>query len=68
MFDVPPEWQSYTGHYRTYNFGLTNFRVVIRKGGLLIVYPSGGHETLVPVGDGLFRVGEDTRSPGNSKL
>ena len=62
-FDHPPAWDSYTGHYRTYNFGLTNFRVVLRKGSLLLVYPGGGHEPLVPLGDGLFRIGEDPRSP-----
>ena len=62
-FDYPEEWESFLGHYRTYNFGLTNFRVVIRKGSLLLVYPTGGHEPLIPVGDGLFRIGEDPRSP-----
>ena len=62
-FDYPEEWEGFCGHYRTYNFGLTNFRVVIRKGALLLLYPAGGHEPLVPVGDGVFRVGEDPRSP-----
>ena len=62
-FDYPEEWESFLGHYRTYNFGLTNFRIVLRKGTLLLVYPSGGHEPLEPLGDGLFRIGEDPRSP-----
>ena len=62
-FDYPPEWDGFTGHYRTYNFGLTNFRVVLRKGSLLLVYPAGGHERLVPLEDGQFRIGEDPRSP-----
>ena len=62
-FDYPNEWESYQGHYRTYNFGLTNFRVVLRKGALLLIYPSGGHEILTPLGDGLFHIGEDPRSP-----
>ena len=62
-FDYPPEWDGFTGHYRTYNFGMTNFRVVLRKGTLLLVYPSGGHEPLAPLRDGLFRIGEDLRSP-----
>ena len=62
-FDYPAEWESFPGHYRTYNFGLTNFRVVLRKGSLLLVYPTGGHEPLVPLGDGRFRIGEDPRSP-----
>ena len=62
-FDYPVEWEGFTGHYRAYNFGLTNFRIVLRMGSLLLVYPSGGHEPLVPLGEGLFRIGEDLRSP-----
>ena len=62
-FDHPAEWETFPGHYRTYNFGLTNFRIVLRKGSLLLVYPTGGHEPLVPLGDSLFRIGEDPRSP-----
>ena len=62
-FDFPGDWESFLGHYRTYNFGLTNFRVVLRKGTLLLVYPTGGHEPLIPLGDALFRIGEDPRSP-----
>ena len=62
-FDYPEEWESFTGHYRTYNFGLTNFRVVLRKGALLLVYPGGGNEILTPLGDSLFQIGEDPHSP-----
>ena len=62
-FNCPAGWGSYAGHYRTYNFGITNFRIVQRKGALLLVYPSGGQEPLLPIGDGLFRIGEDPRSP-----
>ena len=62
-FDYPEEWESFLGHYRTYNFGLTNFRIVLRKGTLLLLYPTGGNEPLEPLGDGLFRIGEDPRSP-----
>ena len=62
-FDCPEEWESFPGHYRTYNFGLTNFRIVLRKGSLLLIYPTGGYEPLVPRGDGSFRIGEDPRSP-----
>ncbi len=62
-FDHPAEWETFPGHYRTYNFGLTNFRIVLRKGSLLLVYPAGSHEPLVPLGDSLFRIGEDPRSP-----
>lgn len=62
-FDYPAEWDSYCGHYRTYNFGLTNFRVAVRKGALLLLYPGGGHTPLVPLEGGLFRIGDDPSSP-----
>ena len=62
-FHYPEAWGTYLGHYRTYNFGLTNFRIVLRKGALLLIYPSGGHEVLTPLDDGLFQIGEDPRSP-----
>ena len=62
-FDHPDEWKGFQGHYRTYNFGLTNFRVMLRKGQLLLIYPTGGHEILAPLGDGVFRIGEHPRSP-----
>ena len=62
-FHYPEAWETYLGHYRTYNFGLTNFRIVLRKGALLLIYPSGGHEVLTPLDDGLFQIGEDPRSP-----
>jgi D-alanyl-D-alanine carboxypeptidase len=62
-FDYPEEWEAYTGHYRTRNPELSNFRVVLRKGTLVLVFPSGASESLVPVDDGLFRIGEDHRSP-----
>ncbi len=62
-FDYPAEWDGFCGHYRTYNFGLTNFRVAVRKGALLLLYPGGGHEPLIPLENGLFRIGEDPSSP-----
>ena len=62
-FAYPSEWDTFTGHYRTYNFGLTNFRIALRKGSLMLIYPPGGHERLVPMGDSHFRIGEDLRSP-----
>ena len=62
-FDYPAEWDSYCGHYRTYNFGLTNFRVAVRKGILLLLYPGGGHAPLAPLEGSLFRIGNDHSSP-----
>ena len=61
--NIPKSGDSFTGHYRTYNFGLTNFRIVVRKGRLLLVYPAGSHEVLAPMAYGAFRIGEDPRSP-----
>ena len=59
----PLEWEGYLGHYRTYNFGLTNFRIVSRKGKLLLIYPQGWHDVLTPIGESLFRIGDDPLSP-----
>jgi len=62
-FDHPQEWDAYPGHYCSHNPWLTNFRVVLRKGALALIHPSGDEEPLVPLGDGIFRVGEEERSP-----
>lgn len=62
-FDYPREWDAYPGHYRSHNPWFSNFRVVLRKGALALVDPSGREEPLVPLGSGVFRIGEDDRSP-----
>lgn len=62
-FDYPPEWEQIPGHYRSHNPWMTGFRVVLRKGALLAVYPFGWEEPLVPLPDGSFRVGADERLP-----
>ncbi len=62
-FDYPQEWDAYPGHYLSFNPWLSNFRVVLRKGALALVDPSGDEEPLVPFGTGVFRVGKDDRSP-----
>ncbi len=62
-FDYPEEWQAYPGHYRTRNPELSNFRVVLRKGTLALVFPSGTAESLVPLGGGSFRIADERRSP-----
>jgi hypothetical protein len=59
----PPEWSAYPGHYRAYNPWFTNFRILLRRGRLLLAYPKGPEDSLTPLGDGLFRVGEDEWSP-----
>jgi hypothetical protein len=62
-FDYPEEWDAYTGHYRRSSTELSNFRVVIRKGALALVVPSGGAEPLIPLSGGSFRIGDDHRCP-----
>ncbi|MFC1939284.1 serine hydrolase domain-containing protein [Chloroflexota bacterium] len=62
-FDYPKEWEAYPGHYRTRSPELSNFRVVLRKGALALIIPWGNTEPLIPLGDSIFRIGEDSRSP-----
>lgn len=62
-FAFPREWVQYPGHYRAANPWLNNYRVVLRKGRLLLVSPEGIEEPLVPLGRGVFRVGSDPLSP-----
>jgi CubicO group peptidase (beta-lactamase class C family) len=62
-FDYPPDWDAYPGHYCSHNPWLTNFRIILRKGSLTVVYPSGEEDALVPIEDGIFRVGENPLSP-----
>jgi CubicO group peptidase (beta-lactamase class C family) len=62
-FDYPREWSAYPGHYRSHNPWLSNFRIVLHKGALALITPSGAEEPLVPLGDGAFRVGEEERCP-----
>jgi hypothetical protein len=60
---VPEEWRAYPGHYRAYNPWYSNFRVVLRAGGLVLIFPWGLELELVPLPDGSFRVGEEEWSP-----
>jgi len=62
-FDLLPGWAAYPGHYRSHNPWHTNFRVISCKGKLHLVEPWGDEAVLVPLGDGVFRVGEDEHSP-----
>jgi hypothetical protein len=63
-FTIPADWHRYTGHYRAYNPWLTNFRVLIQKKRLVLILPTSGiEEPLYPTAPGVFRVGEDPRSP-----
>ncbi len=62
-FDNPVDWQAFIGHYRCHNPWYSNFRVVARKGVLMLIWPSGEEFQLVPQGDGAFRVGVEQLSP-----
>jgi CubicO group peptidase (beta-lactamase class C family) len=62
-FDFPVDWAAYPGHYRSHNPWHTNFRVILSKGELLLVEPWGEEEVLVPLRDGIFRVGEQEHTP-----
>jgi CubicO group peptidase (beta-lactamase class C family) len=62
-FEYPANWSAYPGHYRSHNPWDTNFRVVLRKGQLILIYPFGEERPLVPINDSEFRVGENKLSP-----
>jgi hypothetical protein len=62
-FRPPGEWGAYPGHYRSHNPWHTNFRVILRKGVLLLVEPDGDEQVLAPLAGAVFRVGDDERSP-----
>ncbi|MDP9374233.1 MAG: serine hydrolase, partial [Chloroflexota bacterium] len=62
-FDHPANWIAYPGHYRSHNPWFSNFRIVLRKGTLLLIHPAGQEEALVPLDDDTFRVGNTAHSP-----
>ena len=58
----PIATSSYVGHYRSYIPWESNFRVVIRDGSLILIWPQGAEDELIPTYNG-FRVGADPRIP-----
>ena len=62
-FDYPLEWEAYTGHYRSHNPWYPNFRVVLRKGALVLISLNGDEAPMVPLDKGVFRVGKEEQSP-----
>jgi len=63
VLNHPRSWDSYPGHYRSHNPSGSNFRVVLRKGALVLIQYDGKEEPVVALGDGTFRVGADKRCP-----
>jgi hypothetical protein len=59
----PIEWDAYPGHYRSHNPWFSNFRVVLYHGRLIYIDPMGEDEPLHQLEPGLFRIGDDPRSP-----
>ena len=60
---APDEWHAYPGHYRSYNPWYSNFRVVLRSGELVLIFPWGMELPLTPLPGGRFRAGEEDWSP-----
>lgn len=59
----PQNWRQLTGHYRSYNPWLSNFRIVLRRGQLYCIDPGGSQEPLTPLEENTFRVGDAQVSP-----
>jgi hypothetical protein len=62
----PPEWRGYLGRYRAHNPWLPTFAVAAGRDGLAIDtdWLDGSDRTaLIPLGDGMFRVGPTEWSP-----
>jgi CubicO group peptidase (beta-lactamase class C family) len=62
QFTYPEAWMAYTGHYRAHNPDASNFRVVLRKGALVALFPTGEAESLTSLDDGWFRIDSDELS------
>ena len=62
-FEVPEPWRAYAGHYRCHSPWFSNFRVLLRKGELLLVTPRSAEtpfrvHRLVELEPGVFQIGE----------
>jgi D-alanyl-D-alanine carboxypeptidase len=71
-FAAPPrKWRGFVGHYRNYNPWMPGFRVVLRKGSLVLI-TSWVDEVmdleLVALSDGSFRVGTEDWRPGRIRF
>ena len=59
----PAEWDAFPGHYRSHNPWFSNFRVILYNGKLVYIDQMGDDESLHQLKPGLFRIGDDPRSP-----
>lgn len=62
-FKYPARWEAFVGHYRARNPELSNFRVVLRKGTLVLIIAWGDSEPLHPLSDDSFRISDDPLWP-----
>ena len=62
-FQTPTEWTSYLGHYRSNQAWFNNFRIVLRKGNLLLVGSDGEELPMTPDGQGGFWAGDEDSPP-----
>lgn len=61
MPDYPAEWDAYVGHFRSFGILITNFRVFVRRGTLMMKAYSGYVDIpLTPLEDGVFRSGGES--------
>ena len=59
----PVEWDAYPGHYRSHNPWFSNFRIMNYHGTLIYIDQMVDGEHLHQLEPGLFRIGDDPRSP-----
>jgi CubicO group peptidase (beta-lactamase class C family) len=59
-FEYPSEWNAYPGHYRSHIPWQTNFRLILRKGAMRLIWPTGGEQPLTSIGKDVFRIGNET--------
>jgi CubicO group peptidase (beta-lactamase class C family) len=65
---VPESWRTMTGHFRSFSPWYPHLRIYPRSGRLWLAAPGGVEapgepEELVPLGDGVFRIGADPEVP-----
>jgi hypothetical protein len=62
-FEAQPGYRSYAGHYRNEDPWQGSVRIVLRNGQLWL-----GGAPLVPLGGGLFRIGDEEHAPDRARF